>query len=65
MSLHNPQILGKRIAMFGEETLRGFKVLSQIADSYPVRGIKALSGHNWISRPSWVAINKISEFDRG
>ena len=52
--------------MFGEETLRGFKVLSQIADSYPVRGIKGAVGTQLdLATLMGGDANKISEFDRG
>lgn len=61
-----PTTFGKRIAMFGEETLRGFKVLSQIADSYPVRGIKGAVGTQLdLSTLMGGDANKIFEFDRG
>ena len=61
-----PTTFGKRIAMFGEETLRGFKVLCQIADSYPVRGIKGAVGTQLdLSTLMGGDANKISEFDRG
>lgn len=61
-----PTTFGKRIAMFGEETLRGFKVLSQIADSYPVRGIKGAVGTQLdLATLMGGDANKISEFDRG
>ena len=61
-----PTTFGKRIAMFGEETLRGFKVLSQIADSYPVRGIKGAVGTQLdLATLMGGDANKISEFDSG
>ena len=36
--------LGKRMAMFGEELLGSFQQLSQVIDSYPVRGLKGAVG---------------------
>lgn len=39
-----PTSLGKRVAMFGEELLRGLKSLEQILDEYPVRGLKGAVG---------------------
>ena len=39
-----PTTFGKRLAMFGEELLRGCNVLEQLVGTYPVRGIKGAVG---------------------
>ena len=39
-----PTTFGKRLAMFGQELLRGCKVLQNHVNSYPVRGIKGAVG---------------------
>lgn len=39
-----PTTLGKRLAMFGEEFMRGCTRLVQLIDSYPARGLKGAAG---------------------
>ncbi len=39
-----PTTLGKRLAMFGEELLRGFERLDASLESYPLRGLKGAVG---------------------
>jgi adenylosuccinate lyase len=39
-----PTTFGKRLAMFGEELLRGCTVLEQLMQTYPARGIKGAVG---------------------
>jgi len=39
-----PTTLGRRLAMFGEEMLRGWERLSHVLDTYPLRGIKGAVG---------------------
>ena len=39
-----PTTLGRRLAMFGEELLRGFERLDATLESYPLRGIKGAVG---------------------
>lgn len=39
-----PTTFGKRLAMFGEDCLRGVEVLQRVIDTYPVRGLKGAVG---------------------
>lgn len=39
-----PTTLGKRLAMFGEELLRGLEALERVISDYPVRGLKGAVG---------------------
>jgi adenylosuccinate lyase len=39
-----PTTLGRRIAMYGEELLHGYRVLESLIASYPVRGLKGAVG---------------------
>ncbi len=39
-----PTTLGKRIAMFGEELLSGYRMLEEVIGSYAVRGLKGAVG---------------------
>jgi len=60
-----PTTFGKRLAMFGEELLRGFQVLEKIAESYPVRGIKGAVGTQLdLSTLLGGDLAKVEEFDR-
>ena len=60
-----PTTFGKRLAMFGEELLRGCQVLGQAADTYPVRGIKGAVGTQ-LDLATLLAGDtaKVAEFDR-
>ncbi len=39
-----PTTFGKRLAMFGEDFLRGIEALDRIVETYPVRGLKGAVG---------------------
>jgi adenylosuccinate lyase len=39
-----PTTLGKRLAMFGEETLLGWRTLADLRQTYPARGLKGAVG---------------------
>ena len=39
-----PTTFGKRLAMFGEDFLRGLEALDRVIESYPVRGLKGAVG---------------------
>ena len=66
MSLHNPQLSANVLPCLVRKHSGGFKVLFQIADSYPVRGIKGAVGTQLdLATLMGGDANKISEFDRG
>ena len=60
-----PTTFGKRLAMLGEELLRGCQVLEQLAATYPVRGIKGAVGTQLdLATLFGGDTAKVAEFDR-
>ena len=60
-----PTTLGKRLAMFGQELLRGCRVLEQHVKTYPVRGIKGAVGTQLdLATLLGGDVSKVEAFDR-